>query len=352
LDSAEEADTWWSQILGSTQIINDLEDQPMAGPVAFISFPFSAEGSYEIIVPKILIGSRKGQAWITSWNGASWDPQILPNKPVPARARRCTSPVAQDQWLAQVREAITRIHDSHLAKVVLAREEILEMAPGFDRRWVMKHLGETYPQTWTFCVKDLIGASPELLIRQDRGLITSRVLAGTIHGDKDATALAEALSSSSKDLAEHEYAVASVAQALDAHCTSLHVPEIPFVLQLPNVMHLASDITGAVRPGSTVVALASAIHPSAAVCGTPTDQARELIAELEDMDRGRYAGPIGWINSHGDGEIALALRCGLITNEHVHIYAGCGILADSDPMAEWEETNAKLQPMKQALGAA
>ena len=348
-DNPADVESWWQEICASsqTEIDPDLDDEPMAGPVAFISFPFTPEGGYEIVVPSAILGRRNGKSWMTSWNGAPWiEGTAAPSNPA---LHFHTGSLDHEQWLDAVRQALGAIRSGALDKVVLARDEIAETSVRTDPRPVVARLAETYPQTWTFCVKDLVGASPELLIRQDRGLITSRVLAGTIHGNRDDSALAEALSSSSKDLTEHEFAVTSVAEALRGHVTSLHVPEVPFVLQLPNVMHLASDITGAVRPGSTVVGLAAAIHPSAAVCGTPTHTARALIHKLEHMDRGRYAGPVGWINSHGDGEIALALRCGLIEENQVRIFAGCGIVADSDPEAEWAETVAKLLPMKQAL---
>jgi len=347
--NAEDADAWWQEIRSTAGAETDpnLGDEPMAGPVAFISFPFESEGAYEVVVPEAVLGRRNGKSWLTSWNGAAWaeGTTSAPN-PVPDFH---SGSLDHEQWLDAVRQALAAISAGDVDKVVLARDEIAHTPERTDPRPVLARLAETYPQTWTFCVKSLVGASPELLIRQDRGLITSRVLAGTIHGNRDDSAMAEALSSSSKDLTEHEYAVTSVAEALRGHVTSLHVPEVPFVLQLPNVMHLASDITGAVRPGSTVVGLAAAIHPSAAVCGTPTNAARTLIHKLEHMDRGRYAGPVGWINAAGDGEIALALRCGLIEEDQVRIFAGCGIVADSDPEAEWAETEAKLLPMKQAL---
>ena len=347
--NAEDADAWWQEICSNFRAESDpeLDDEPMAGPVAFISFPFDSEGEYEVVVPETVLGRRNGKSWMTSWNDTPW----IEGTPPAANPVLDFHPGSLDhgQWLDAVWQALSAIGSGVVDKVVLARDEIAETGTRIDPRPVLARLAEAYPQTWTFCVKSLVGASPELLIRQDRGLITSRVLAGTIHGNRDDSAMAEALSSSSKDLAEHEYAVTSVAEALRGHVTSLHVPEVPFVLQLPNVMHLASDITGAVRPGSTVVGLADAIHPSAAVCGTPTAAARTFIHKLEHMDRGRYAGPVGWINAAGDGEIALALRCGLIEENQVRIFAGCGIVADSDPEAEWAETEAKLLPMKQAL---
>ena len=133
----------------------------------------------------------------------------------------------------------------------------------------------------------------------------------------------------------------------------MNVPETPSVLPLPNVLHLSTDITGVVEEGSSSLRLAAALHPSAAVCGTPTHLARDMIADLEPMDRGRYAGPVGWVDMHGDGEWAIALRGGHVRPEapdEIRIFAGAGIVADSDPRLELEETRAKFLPMLQAFG--
>jgi menaquinone-specific isochorismate synthase len=201
-----------------------------------------------------------------------------------------------------------------------------------------------------------------MLVRRERGLVTSRVLAGTIRrtgdDDRDLT-LAATLARSSKDLEEHEYAVRSVAEALAPYCSSMNVPEAPFVLHLPNVMHLATDVAGVVHDsagraedGTTSLDLAAALHPSAAVGGTPTDLATRLIAEIERMDRGRYAGPVGWMDASGDGEWGLALRSAEVTGPRVRLFAGCGIVADSDPEAELAEAQAKFVPVRDALGAS
>jgi menaquinone-specific isochorismate synthase len=214
-----------------------------------------------------------------------------------------------------------------------------------------------YPSTWLFLVDGLVGATPELLVRLSKSLVTSRVLAGTIRktGDEDRDlTLAASLAKSSKDLEEHEYAVRSVADALAPFCSSTNVPDSPFVLHLSNVMHLATDVTGVLNDSAKptdIFTLISKLHPSAAVCGTPTKKASELITELEQMNRGRYAGPVGWIDIHGDGEIALALRCGQISQDKlkIQIYAGCGVVAGSDPEKEFAESQAKLMPMRTAL---
>jgi menaquinone-specific isochorismate synthase len=239
--------------------------------------------------------------------------------------------------------------------VVLARDIIADVEGDLDPRHLLVNLAEAYPSTWTFCVDDLIGATPELLVRRTGDLVTSRVLAGTVSklGDetRDASRASELLDSD-KDLAEHEYAVNSVARALAAHCTDLEVPSTPHVLPLANVQHLATDVTGRLADSASVLALAASLHPTAAVCGTPTERAFALIRDIEGMDRGRYAGPVGWFDAHGDGEFGIALRCAEIDAEskRVRAFAGCGIVAGSNPAMEWAEADAKLIPIRTALG--
>ncbi len=239
---------------------------------------------------------------------------------------------------------------------MLARDLVATADEPIDVRWPLRRLAEAYPMCWTFHVDGMFGATPEMLVRRERGLVTSRVLAGTIRrtGDDDRDlALAATLARSSKDLEEHEYAVRSVADALEPHCSSMNVPEAPFVLHLPNVMHLATDVAGVVHDAATVssLQLAEALHPSAAVGGTPTPVATALIAEIEGMDRGRYAGPVGWMDATGDGEWGIALRSAQLDGTTVRLFAGCGIVADSDPEAELAEAQAKFVPVRDSLTA-
>ena len=223
---------------------------------------------------------------------------------------------------------------------------------------LLQRLAAAYPECWTFNVDGLIGATPELLVRRDGDQVTSRVLAGTVRrrGDDSVDAgLAEALLASGKDLEEHDYAVHSVAESLAAHCTDLQVPTAPHVLSLTNVQHLATEVSGLLADGAPALALAASLHPTAAVCGTPTERATALIRELEGMDRGRYAGPVGWIDAHGDGELGIALRCGAIEDSErgpgtrLRLYAGCGIVAGSDPDSEIAESEAKFDAVRKAL---
>ncbi|KGM08457.1 isochorismate synthase, partial [Cellulomonas bogoriensis 69B4 = DSM 16987] len=264
--------------------------------------------------------------------------------------------LAADRWKDAVGRAVQHIRAGGLDKVVLARDVVARTTAPVDQRWLLRRLGEGYASCWTFAVDGLVGATPELLLRSERGLVTSRVLAGTIRrtGDDEADlARAAILAHSSKDLEEHEYAVDSLTRALEPFCSSTNVPETPFVLHLPNVLHLATDVTGVLqdRPHPSSLHLAAALHPTAAVAGTPTDAACDLIAGLEGMDRARYAGPVGWMGADGDGEWGIALRSAELGEDPrtVRLFAGCGVVAASDPAAELAESEAKLEPMRHAL---
>jgi menaquinone-specific isochorismate synthase len=265
--------------------------------------------------------------------------------------------VSPDAWKQTVAEAVRRISVGGISKVVLARDLVADLAEPLDVRSPLGRLAVDYPGCWTFHVDGFFGSTPEMLVRLERGLVTSRVLAGTIRRTGDDThdlVLAGSLARSSKDREEHEYAVRSVADALAPHCTSMNVPESPYVLHLPNVMHLATDVTGVIRHETSALNLAASLHPSAAVGGTPTAEALSLITALEKLDRGRYAGPVGWIGASGDGEWGIGLRSAQVEDgpdgPRVRLYAGCGIVADSVPADELAEAEAKLVPIRSALG--
>src|SRR5690606_20311160 len=244
------------------------------------------------------------------------------------------------------------------------RELIGSIPAGADLRRFVRTLASEYPDTWAFAVDGLIEASPETLVTVHDGVATARVLAGTIGRGPDAdadTAASAHLASSTKDLDEHRYAVQSVLTALRPHARALAASEQPFMLKLPNLFHLATDVEGELSDGSSALDLVGALHPTAAVAGTPTDVALEAIRRLEPFDRGRYAGPVGWVDAAGNGEWAIALRCaqfGDTTARHfasyadstpVTAYAGAGIVAGSDPETELLETRVKFRPVVDAL---
>ena len=358
-----DAARWWSDVT-SRAVVRDDVGRPGSGMVAFGSFAFADEpASSVLVVPEVTIGHRNQvgppQWWLTTASAGALAPPPLLSPAARVRPPRDVSyadgAMPRATWGERVNEAVRRISASSLEKVVLARDLIATASEDIDVRWLLQRLADAYPSCWTFHVDGLVGATPELLVRRERGLVTSRVLAGTIRRTGDDTrdlALAGALARSSKDLEEHEYAVRSVARALAPHCTSMNVPDAPFVLHLPNVMHLATDVTGVLDPadGAASLALAAALHPSAAVGGTPTDLAVRTIAELEGMERGRYAGPVGWMDASGDGEWGIALRCGAVDGQRVRLFAGCGVVAGSDPQAELAEAQAKFVPVRDALG--
>ncbi|MEO7070454.1 MAG: isochorismate synthase [Nostocoides sp.] len=363
-DRFADAERWWGATAAAA-VVRDEVGGGGTGPVAFGSFSYAADSpaGATLVVPEVIVGLRGTTAWLTTVASGAGVPGTVTVRPTEA------PPSPQDvafadgarsaaEWEGVVAEAVERINGGTLDKVVLARDLEADASEPIDARWLLQRLGERYANTWVFAVDGLLGATPELLVRLERGLVTSRVLAGTIRrtGDDDHDlALAGSLARSSKDLEEHEYAVRSVAEALRPHCSSMNVSESPFVLHLTNVMHLATDVAGVLSDHTTSLGLAASLHPSAAVCGTPTAVADALITELEGMDRGRYAGPVGWLDASGDGEWGIALRCAAYDPtdaRRLRLYAGCGIVAGSDPEAEVAESDAKLVPMRDALSAS
>jgi menaquinone-specific isochorismate synthase len=359
-DVASAADAW-SELVDRA-VVRDEVRLPGTGPVAFGSFAFDPAGGAGgvLVVPSVLVGRRDGVAWVTTVSTSLGPVPTLVANPEPVRpcgpVTYRTGALDPATWMARVAQAVAAIHAGEAEKVVLARDVRARTTEPLDPRWALRRLAHRYDTSWTFSVDGLVGATPELLVRAERGLVTSRVLAGTIQrtGDDEADlARAGILAHSSKDLEEHEYAVQSVAQALAPFCSSANVPDVPFVLPLPNVLHLASDVTGVLSHSTGSLALAAALHPSAAVCGTPRTTATRLIRDLEQMDRGRYAAPVGWTGADGDGEWGIALRSAHLDPADPHelrLFAGCGVVAASDPAAELAESNAKLVPMQYALG--
>jgi menaquinone-specific isochorismate synthase len=354
-DRFDQVRTWWHQQLETFSVSNTVHGSG-TGPVLFTSFSFDRNEESIAVIPRVIIGQKGENSWIT-WIGDSAQPSIPESTPDFAKQNFDwhEGTLTETQWETRVAQAIAKIDKGDIDKVVLARDLIASTEKAIDVRPILNTLSANYPATWVFSVDGLIGATPELLLRLSRGMVTSRVLAGTIPKTGDDArdlALAGSLARSSKDLEEHEYAVRSVAEALEPFCSSTNVPDAPFVLHLANVMHLATDVTGALLESKHHVdafALLKSLHPSAAVCGTPRNIAFDVIDEIEGMNRGRYAGPVGWIDARGDGELGIALRSGQVTGNEIRIFAGCGIVAGSDPAVELAESRAKFSAMKSAL---
>ncbi|MCW2603281.1 MAG: isochorismate synthase [Pseudonocardiales bacterium] len=391
-----EAGAWWARLCAGATVA-DAVQQPGTGLMAFGTFEFAAtpwmpdgaDGTNRpssLIVPAVAVG-RRGDSWWLTTATARDEAGAEPGRPLAARdvsaeaahdramlaqaqgGWSLPAPAAPDglewadaactggQWKDAVAEALVLIAGGDVQKVVLARDRAACAAAPLDPRWALRRLGALYPTCWTFAVDGFLGATPELLVRLQDGAVHSRVLAGTIRRpDPGASTepLAEALRRSSKDRREHEFSIRSLVEALRPHCAALEAPEAPFVLTLPNVLHLASDVSGTAADGSTSLDLAAAVHPTAAVCGVPRTAAAHAIEALEPMSRARYAGPIGWLSASGDGEWGVALRCGQIDSldpRRIRIFAGAGIVAQSEPESELAETDAKFAPMVSAWGS-
>lgn len=285
-----------------------------------------------------------------------------------------SSTLSDSQWTRAVELATQALKQNRAIKVVLARDSYLSSSLTLGA--ALEHLATRFATTWTFSVDGMIGASPEMLLQLREREVFSRVLAGTARrranmDQGELEQLADWLRGSSKNSREHQLAAASAVKALTPITEQLRVSE-PFALTLPNVIHLATDIYGQVAGDTGALALVEALHPTAAVCGTPTAAAAQLITELEGMDRERYAGPVGWVDWRGEGQWCIALRSGQVLSPtvqpagtqggpagdpmgnqpvgSVRIFAGAGIMPDSVAADELAETNAKMAPMRAALG--
>jgi len=356
--------TKWRE-LGANAVVDDQVKLPGTGLVAFgsIAFADSSSAASTLIVPRILLGVRDGRAWVTTVEidaegkpvslenlGKFWgqDGAYSANQPVSLTAGAQSA----SGFKQSVERAVEAIGQGDLEKVVLARDLVGQLPEDFDIRTALSKLAERFPTCWVYSVDGLFGASPELLVRVAHGQVSARVLAGTAGRGTDPEvdkAISAALAASTKNTTEHAFAVDSLVQTLMPFCEHVDADPKPFSLALPNLWHLASDVHGVLRDEASVLDLAAALHPTAAVAGTPRREAQQLLAELEPFDRGRYAGPVGWIGADGDGEWAIALRGAQIEGSIIRAFAGCGIVAGSEPDAELAETELKFSPIREAL---
>jgi menaquinone-specific isochorismate synthase len=388
-----------AEVAGSLAAIQRSDDVagPGTGAVALGALPFVRDAPGVLVVPRVVIGRRDGEAWITTIAGpgdgssagrladrmatdalSGWaDPRPAPSQ------FTLTSVMDHDAWGRLVAGAVARIDDGALGKVVLARQIAVTANRPFVTYDVLSRLLALYPTCMVFRVDGFLGASPELLIERRGAHVASHPLAGTIGRSGDLAtdeALIARLLASPKERREHAYVIEGLRRTLGPVCDSLDVPGKPTVLELRNVSHLATRLTGVLSavpdvptgPGGrrgdpghagpsagerahpglrvpTALQLVARVHPTPAVGGTPTDEAVAYIGEVEGFDRGRYAGPVGWMDARGDGSWAIGLRSAHVDGDHASIYAGVGVVAGSRPEAELEETQLKLQALLAAL---
>lgn len=293
---------------------------------AFASFTFdpASEGSV-VIVPETLAGSDATRP--------IRDPEEISGGTVLVDGKTA--------WQRGMKSALAALDRGDVEKVVLTRQLRVEMDREPSTTAIASRLLASQPDCYIFSVDGLVGASPELLVSHRDGVISSLVLAGTAPSS-------ESLGSAKMDL-EHVLAATSVRRGLAQYVTTLDVPART-VLEFGDIKHLATRFEGQATNGSTVLDVLGTLHPTASVAGAPTKKSLELISDIEPLPRGRYAGPVGWFNSSGEGEFAIALRCGLVEGKEVTLYAGGGLVNGSNTASEFAETELKLRPMLQALG--
>ncbi|WP_231916118.1 isochorismate synthase [Microbacterium karelineae] len=366
----------WRAISQATDVDDEVR-LPGTGLVGFGAFAFDDTSAMPstLIVPTTIIGRRGDRAWMTRIRVADvqGDLPVVGEAPLGGSWSATLGPGAMDPagHDVAVRAALAAIESGELSKVVIARDLAGTIPAHADLRRLVRSLASEYLDTWTFAVDGIVGASPETLVTVRGGEVSARVLAGTLPRGASASeddAVPFELSASAKDRAEHRFAVDSVLDALRPHTSDLEAAGDPFTLELPNLWHLATDVRGALTDGASALDLVRALHPTAAVAGTPTELAIEAIRRIEPFDRGRYAGPVGWIDGDGDGEWAIALRCAqfapvpeaeagdgsdwqfdLEAARAVTAHAGGGIVAGSVPEAELLETRVKFRPIVDAL---
>lgn len=325
-----------------------------SGLVAFGAFAFAASSprTSVLIVPRVVIGIRDGVSFVTRIAGA--DDEIIDRPLGPDyHVELVAGETDAEDYRNAVASAVQRIRAGDLRKVVLARDIVGRLPAGSDLRHTLSHLSVDYPDTWTFAIDGFLGASPETLVRVGHGEVSARVLAGSIgrgiDPESDRAAMIE-LATGAKELDEHRLALQSVLSALAPRVSGIRTSATPYALELPNLWHLASDIDAALGDVSSSLDLVAELHPTAAVAGTPTQTALRLIAELEPTDRGYYGGPVGWVDSHGDGKWAVALRSAQVEPDgSIRAFAGAGIVRDSDPIRELAETRLKFRPVVDAF---
>ncbi|TLP80064.1 isochorismate synthase [Nesterenkonia sphaerica] len=356
-----------------------------SGPVALVSITFSedSEALSRLLIPEVLIRSEAGRTSVLITTAHPESPeQVLARHGLRINDRRLLQPTgasaggdmpecrlqpgvqSERQYLSAIAAGLTAVHEGTVDKLVLARDLLLGTQSPLHTGSLLARLASEYPQTWTYCVggtggtaETVLGATPEMLVRLRGTRLSSRVLAGTIGRTQHTADLVR----DAKQHREHGLAVTSLLEQLRPVTGTLQSPSKPSVLELPNVYHLASDISGELSADAagrypSPLQVAEAAHPTAAVCGTPTTTAAGLIAQLEGMDRGPYAGPVGWLDAAGNADFGIALRGGVVSENAeagggtVRIFAGCGVVAGSEPEAELAETRVKLKPMLWALG--
>ncbi len=373
-------------------VLRDVDDRDGVAPIAVGVLPFAPDPASLWAPRRAVVRADDGETWLLdlpdekSEAGPFRPERVVGDLPHEAfRPVQLTEEPSSEVYADAVRAAVERIEAGDLEKVVLARTLRVEAGRELNARRLLHRLRAVEPHCYTFAAptwfgppssvvgsdtevpatsreptpgnavpaRTLVGASPELLVSRRGDRVRSTPLAGTASrsGDPDEDlANAQALTRSSKNREEHAIVVAAVAEVLAGFCDDLTFDAEPVLEPTANVWHLATRFEGTLRdPSASALDLVAELHPTPAVCGTPSIRARERIAELEGFDRGGYAGPVGWVDARGDGDWAIALRCALLDGERATLYAGAGIVVGSDPAGELDETDRKFRAFLDSL---
>ncbi len=383
----------WRRLL-SGAIIEGPRGLPGAGPLLLGGFAFDAQRPTtplwegyphgRLILPKLLFTRDDDEMWLTTnvVVNPNTDPDVdahtiealqanvlaalrsnghrSPNGYLPQITLKELRPA--EEWQAEVARAVGAIRRDEFEKVVLARAVQLHSAKDFNPASALRVLAANYVGCYLFAIargndgtpneQCFLGATPEQLVRLRGDEVHAMSLAGSIKRGETPEAdaeLGQALLDSAKDRREHDVVTQTITENLDEACLSLRVAETPKLLKLGNIQHLCTPITGRLSNGYTIFDLVERLHPTPAVGGRPREATLHFIRQHEGLDRGWYAGPVGWVNAEGEGEFAVALRSALLRGGTATLFAGCGIVADSDPEREYAESELKFKPMLSAL---
>ncbi|WP_436795686.1 isochorismate synthase [Actinospongicola halichondriae] len=337
--------------------VDDDVGRPGTGPVAFAAIPFDPAAPATFVVPRILVGrAADGTRWVSHVGDEDdlTDDVLAPRVDEP-RARRFEVQAVQDPdwWKDSVRFATKRIADGAFDKVVLAREILVTADAPISRLDLLRRLRRSFPGCFSFAVGSMVGASPELLVSRSGEMVHAHPMAGTAPRGGDPTTdarLAASLLASTKDRAEHQITIDMVWETLLPYCSYVDSEPEPSVVAVANVQHLASLVEGRLsQPPASILELVSALHPTPAVSGWPLEPALEHLAAHEGLDRDRYAGAVGWVDAAGNGTWSVGIRSALLDGSSARLFAGVGVVSDSDPDAELAETDAKFQAVLSAI---
>ncbi|MCA0171480.1 isochorismate synthase MenF [Bacillus sp. RAR_GA_16] len=373
----------WQRFLKHA-VVEGAPSRPGVGPVLLGGFSFDplAHKSGEwrgfpeggMVLPEIMLTSALNQSWLTINTVVSKDddPEKLSDKLLGQHAdllNKISTVHPQNggafsieeiqpiQWKETVRSAARNIREGQLDKVVLAREIKLQSTQPFSSTRTLSNLkaqqNDSYVFAFEYGEKCFLGASPERLVKREGHQVYSTCLAGSIQRGKSAEqdeALGQELLHDQKNRIEHDLVVQMIRTAMEEECEFVQVPSTPEILKTPHIQHLYTPVVARAGKKTSLLRMVERLHPTPALGGYPQVEAVNEIKRIENLDRGWYAGPVGWVDYQGNGEFAVAIRSGLLHDDQATLYAGCGIVGDSDPDSEYEETKMKFKPMLTALG--